>query len=84
MLVGGACLLRHRCGLELMLSRMLQARQAARVRDKPGRESDAERILAYNIGISLHDTFFASKVYELAADSSPTVDLCKPSEKIWV
>lgn len=36
------------------------------------------------IGISLHDTFFASKVYELAADSSPTVDLCKPSEKIWV
>lgn len=52
--------------------------------DKPGRESDAERILAYNIGISLHDTYFASKVYELVAASSPTVDLCKPSEKIWV
>lgn len=27
---------------------------------------------------------FASKVYELAAASSPTVDLCKPSEKICV
>lgn len=51
---------------------------------KPGRESSEERILAYNIGISLHDTYFASKVYELAAASSPTVDLCKPMEKIWV
>ena len=30
-----------------------------------GRESDKERILAYNIGISLHDIFFAKKIFDL-------------------
>lgn len=63
---------------------MLHALHAARDRDKPGRESDAERILAYNIGISLHETYFASKVYELAGAGSPTVDLYKTSGIIWV
>lgn len=30
-----------------------------------GRETDSERILAYNIGISIQDVFFASKIYEI-------------------
>lgn len=51
---------------------------------KPGRESDDERILAYNIGISLHDTYFASMIYQLAADETRTIDLRKPLRKIWV
>lgn len=29
-----------------------------------GRESEQERILSYNIGIALHDVYFASKIYE--------------------
>ena len=28
----------------------------------PGRESDTERILSYNIGLGLHDVFFADKI----------------------
>ncbi len=30
-----------------------------------GRENDKERILAYNIGIALHDIYFARKIYDL-------------------
>ena len=32
---------------------------------KPGRTSDKERILVYNIGIALHDIYFAGEVYKL-------------------
>lgn len=35
---------------------------------KPGRESERERILSYNIGIGLHDVVFAAKIHELLAD----------------
>lgn len=31
----------------------------------PGRENDRERILSYNIGLGLHDAFFAAKIYAL-------------------
>ncbi len=31
----------------------------------PGRESDEERILSYNIGLGLHDVYFASKIEQL-------------------
>ena len=30
-----------------------------------GRENDEQRILAYNIGISIQDIFFASKIYDM-------------------
>jgi ornithine cyclodeaminase len=30
-----------------------------------GRSSDDERILSYNIGLGLHDVYFASKIIEL-------------------
>ncbi len=29
----------------------------------PGRESETERILAYNIGLSIHDIYLAEKIY---------------------
>lgn len=32
--------------------------------DNPGRENDKERILAYNIGLGLHDTLFAYRIYQ--------------------
>lgn len=31
----------------------------------PGRESDKERILAYNIGLGMHDVWFANRIYNL-------------------
>lgn len=33
--------------------------------ERPGRSSDAERIIAYNIGLGLHDVYFASQIYDL-------------------
>lgn len=30
----------------------------------PGRESDSERILSYNIGLGLHDVYFATKILD--------------------
>lgn len=34
------------------------------LRKVPGRKSNDERILAYNIGLGLHDVWFANKIYE--------------------
>lgn len=52
----------------------------------PGRENNDERILAYNIGISLHDINFASHIYNLLKDdpSLTEVDLGGPTEKFWI
>ncbi|MDE5922370.1 MAG: ornithine cyclodeaminase, partial [Muribaculum sp.] len=33
--------------------------------NRPGRTSDTERILAYNIGLGLHDVLFATKILEI-------------------
>ncbi len=56
---------------------------------KPGRESDDDRILAYNIGISVHDVNYASSVYRMmrekgVLDLLPDVDMKDPEEKFWV
>lgn len=51
----------------------------------PGRESENERILVYNIGISLQDIFFASNIYELAINHHGAVSLTKPPiPAFWV
>ena len=57
--------------------------------DKPGRENDEERILAYNIGVSIHDINFAASIYQLMDEqgvlcSLPDVDMRDPTEKFWV
>lgn len=57
--------------------------------DKPGRESGKERILVYNIGISIHDINFAASIYQLMKErgslsSLPDVDMRDPTEKFWV
>lgn len=33
-----------------------------------GRTSNEERILAYNIGISIQDVYFASKIYDISSN----------------
>lgn len=56
---------------------------------KPGRESDRERIVAYNIGISIHDVAFASAIYEMMSKNGvlntlPDIEMKFPAEKFWV
>lgn len=50
----------------------------------PGRENDSERIISYNYGLALHDTFFAAKIYELLKDVSPEVAIEKETNKFWL
>lgn len=51
-----------------------------------GRENDEERILAYNIGVSMHDINFAAHIYQLLAGSTDLIDidLHDPTEKFWI
>ena len=48
-----------------------------------GRETEKERILAYNIGISLQDIFFASNIYNLLEGKGIVLSKFIP-EKFWV
>lgn len=50
---------------------------------KEGRTNDEERILIYNIGISLHDMYFASKIEEMIPSISK-ITLNTPTQKFWV
>lgn len=52
----------------------------------PGRENDSERILAYNIGLSIHDIYFSYKIYELAKlnGNGKEFQLDAPTEKFWI
>lgn len=51
-----------------------------------GRENDSERILAYNIGISLHDIYFAAKIYNMCLEKNigTDIDMKEPKEKFWI
>lgn len=50
-----------------------------------GRESEAERILDYNIGLGLHDALFASKIFDGADQSRyPQIHLERETEKFWI
>jgi ornithine cyclodeaminase/alanine dehydrogenase len=48
-----------------------------------GRESQQERILCYNIGIAIHDIYFAKKIAELAVNQGLDISLHEPKEKFW-
>lgn len=49
-----------------------------------GRSRDDERIMAYSIGIAIHDLYFAGKIYEMASSGMAEIDLFPPKEKYWV
>lgn len=51
-----------------------------------GRENGKERILAYNIGVSIHDINFAAHIYELLKDDKTLldVDIEGPKDKFWI
>ncbi len=47
-----------------------------------GRQTPQERILAYNIGLSIHDIYIAGKIYS-KINSADTINLKSPKEKFW-
>lgn len=55
-----------------------------------GRENDKERILIYNIGLSIHDINYATKIYHIFRQNKnqfnklQEIHLQEPIEKFWV
>lgn len=49
----------------------------------PGRTSDDERILVYNIGLALHDVVYAAHIFEMGLSGALDVDFDGPREKFW-
>lgn len=54
-----------------------------------GRVNDDERIIAYNIGISIHDIYLASKIFSIIDNDSSNYqlqefDMAQPKTKFWV
>lgn len=55
-----------------------------------GRENDKERILAYNIGVSMHDINYAAHIYQMISETPSAFDklidanMGDPIEKFWV
>lgn len=55
-----------------------------------GRENDEERIIAYNIGVSMHDISFAAHIYQMINGKQETfakleeANMHEPTEKFWV
>ena len=49
-----------------------------------GRTNEKERILVYNIGISIHDIYFAAKIYQKLANKKEKINFKGPTEKFWV
>ena len=55
-----------------------------------GRENDKERILAYNIGVSIHDINFAGHIYRRMSAAPEQfnrladADLHEPKDKFWI
>jgi ornithine cyclodeaminase/alanine dehydrogenase-like protein (mu-crystallin family) len=53
--------------------------------ENKGRGSDRERILVYNIGIALHDIYYASKLFDLIEGQPlPEVRTSSVASKFWV
>jgi ornithine cyclodeaminase/alanine dehydrogenase-like protein (mu-crystallin family) len=49
-----------------------------------GRTSDKERIIVYNIGISLQDIFFAQKIYDMINNKCESKLVLSKIPKVWV
>ena len=51
-----------------------------------GRENDKERILAYNIGLAIHDINYAIHIYQMIKDREDLldIDMHDPADKFWI
>lgn len=75
----------HVCGFKYFN----QFRQFAELQDviegkKPGRDSDEDRILSYNIGLGLHDVLYASKIYDILGATAHNAYIERESDKFWI
>lgn len=54
--------------------------------EKKGRENESEKIIAYNIGIALHDVVYAKNIYHLLENNNKLkeIEMKSPNEKFWV
>lgn len=52
--------------------------------EKPGRENDDERILAYYVGMSLHDIYAAAMLYNKFSDVEDEKLTMGPTERYWL
>ncbi len=54
--------------------------------ENPGRESDDERIICYNIGLGLHDAVFASRIYDMLSNNEgiSSFEQDKETSKFWI
>lgn len=50
----------------------------------PGRLSDQERIIVYNVGLALHDINFARRILEISGDAGHHISLQPPLARIWL
>ena len=50
----------------------------------PGRESNEERIISYNIGLGLHDIVFATKLFSLLKNCIPDILIKRELNKFWI
>ncbi|AKB17737.1 ornithine cyclodeaminase family protein [Methanosarcina sp. WWM596] len=48
-----------------------------------GRADDNERILSYNIGIALHDIYFARQIYDRLMNKGKIINFKTPNDKFW-
>ena len=55
-----------------------------------GRENDQERILAYNIGVSIHDVNYAANIYNMMKENQEVfkslrdAEMHEPTDKFWI
>ena len=66
-----------------------QFKQYAEIQDvlsgkAKGRENDSERIISYNVGIGLHDVYFASMIFEMLQERSMEIKFEKETSKFWI
>ncbi len=54
--------------------------------NNPGRESDSERIISYNVGIGIHDAVYSSHIYDILTknDNIEFFIQDKETSKIWL
>lgn len=48
------------------------------------RENDQERIIAYNVGIALHDVYFAYKIFKQLNNDEENIEINPPHQKYWI
>lgn len=50
-----------------------------------GRQNDKERIIAYNIGVSMHDIYFATQIYGMLQNKkTKEINFCEPKDKYYI